>query len=236
MAKFSGALTSIGLGAAFWVSACGVAPHENGEQSEVRQPLSTSDETSTLLGFSLDDGVPQVAGVTELAWQESPTRVTFSPSDSTSQLEWAFVVPDDNSPNFSVEEVDVSCDEARTDTNTNLCEDHLEASLILQLSTEDGALLDELLVKYRLYAIGSAEWVAEDLNPESFEGSFEIGVNENASEFSDTLRLGAFGTVQGEELAGELVGDLVVSREGDESEGATGGQVFYVARWATSLE
>lgn len=212
----------------FAMCGCSGAPGDG--RSEVRQALESEEESSPLLGFSLNGALPAEGGSADLEWDANPAGVEFSPSATTSRLDWALRLVDRSSPDFLIEEVDVSCDPERVDTNTNLCEDHIRANVILVLNTDDQSLREEILVEYRAYSLDLAEWTAADVPIDGFDGEFSMSPTNTDSEYADSLRLGVFGAVSDSRLSGELVGDVVTSQDGDKS---GTGLVFNVARWSS---
>jgi hypothetical protein len=219
----------VGFGAVLSGVACG--PQENGPAiTEDRQAMNSATETSDLLGFALEQALPEETGAATLTWEETPDGVYFVPSESSTRLEWTLGLPDRTSELYRIEEVDVHCDRERVVTNTNTCEDRLEAMLILHLETEDGALAEEIPVELEAFSPDEAYWKHADLDFENFAGSFEMSANVGEP---GSLRLGVFGTITDGAVEGSLLGDLIVERDKRGSSESAGGMVFTIARWKT---
>jgi len=190
-------------------------------RTEHRSALSES-QVSELLGFSLAEGISGTWHATELDWNEPPRDgdVTFSPASARTNLLWKFEVPPPDSPHYRIEEVDVRCDRDRINTNTRICDDHLEATLILRLKTEDGALAERIPVHFKMYEPGYAAWAASDVQ---FSGSLNVA--------PPSVRVGVFGSIDEHGAKGSLIGDLVTEREREERSETTAGFVFTLAQW-----
>jgi hypothetical protein len=92
-------------------------------------------------------------------------------------------------------------------------------------------LAEEVKVVYKAFGVGDGEWAATSVPFHQFEGSFAMDVVDDSSEYPETLRLGLFGTSDGQTADGEFVADIVASTEGDPQEGAGTGKVLNVAEF-----
>jgi hypothetical protein len=230
MVAFSRAVALVvWFGAGLSGLACG--PRENEPAvTEERRAMSLASESSDLLGFALEDALPDETASAILAWGQPPDGVEFTPSESSTRLEWTLELPNQTSELYRIEEVDVHCDKERVFTNTNMCDDRLEATLILRLETEDGALAEEVPVEFEAFSPSEAYWKHTDVSFEDFAGSFEISANVGEP---GSLQLGLFGTITDRAAEGSLLGDLITEQKKTGRIETAGGVVFTVAQWRT---
>lgn len=190
--------------------------------TETRSVLESWNAVSPLLGFSLDAALPDELYTADLVWNERSDDVKFSPSGSRTRLTWCLAVYDDT----LIEEVDVRCEGADPFPGTTRCDDRIEAQLLLRLRSEDGALDDDLPVKYTALSTETASFRGEELAFATFNGSFVIT---STGPQGETLHLGAFGSVDLRQASGSLLA------EWDTNEAApTPGAVYTVANWASA--
>jgi len=190
--------------------------------SETRSVLESWNAVSPLLGFSLDASPPDELYTADLVWNERSEDVRFEPSGTRTRLTWCLAVYGDT----LIEEVDVRCDGAEAAMGTTKCDDRLEATLLLRMKSEDGALADDLPVKYTALSTESAAFAASDLAFAALRGSFVITSTGPAGEM---LRLGAFGSIDPRQASGSLLAEWQRRRDGGEP-----GEVYTVANWASA--
>jgi hypothetical protein len=198
------------------------AEGEPTRSSESRRPLESWNAVSPLLGFSLDAALPDELYAADLVWNERSNDVRFSPSGSRTRLRWCLAIPD----GARIEEVDVHCDGVAALPNTTRCDDRIEAELLLRLRSEDGALDDDFPVTYTALSTESASFRADELGFAAFNGSFVIT---STGPDGETLRLGAFGSIDPRQASGSLLAEW----ERNDGSG-TPGAVFTVANWASA--
>src|SRR5262249_10093377 len=139
--------------------ACGADPGP--AVTEQRHPLADAAQTSELLGFSLQEVMPTGAHVASLTWQENKPGIEFSPAQVSTELRWSLELP--AAP--SIDEIDVECDRERFITNLDsLCEDRLEASLLLHLESADGALSEDIPVTLEAQSLSDVHWNNRELD------------------------------------------------------------------------
>lgn len=213
--------------AAFGV-ACGSADPLGPSRTESVHPLSSPAEVSGL-GFSLGQALPKQGYRGTLTWGTQPQGVTFSPAATKTSVTWSLALPEAGSVPANMEEVDVHCDRSRFVTNTNLCSSYLQATLILNLSTGDGALSGQLPVVFQAYSPNNTSWSDATVDLSEFTGTFRIAASVGEP---STLRVEADGSVQGNESDGSLIGSLVLGQQKISSRESTGeGLTFEVAGW-----
>lgn len=209
----------------FGALALGCSSESDGDAppySEARRELESWDAVSPLLGFSLDAALPDELYTADLVWNERSDDVKFSPSGSRTRLTWCLAVYDET----RIHEVDVRCQGADAFPNTTRCDDRIEASLLLRLRSEDGALDDDLPVTYTALSTESASFRAAELGFAAFNGSFVITSTGPAGE---TLHLGAFGSIDRRQASGSLLAEWDTNRASE-----TPGAVYTVANWASA--
>lgn len=189
--------------------------------TEKRRELGSWSEPSPLLGFSLADVLPDELYTSELVWNEPTADVKFSPASSRTVLRWCLAVPDPQTELGSIQEVDVRCPSGRA--GASQCEDRLEATLLLRLKSEDGALDDDLPVTFAARSTREASFSAPDLTFRDFAGSFVIS---NTGRPDETLRFGLFGSLDAQSASGSLLADWT-SVDGEASE-----VVYPIANWS----
>jgi hypothetical protein len=190
--------------------------------SETRRVLESWNAVSPLLGFSLDAALPDELYTADLVWNERSDDVKFSPSGTRTRLTWCLAVDDDT----RIEEVDVHCDGMEAPANTTRCDDRIEATLLLRLRSEDGALDDDLRVTYTALSTESASFSAPELAFAAFEGDFVIT---STGPDGEVLHLGAFGSIDLRQASGSLLAEWETSGASD-----TPGAVYTVANWASA--
>lgn len=206
--------------------------------TEKRRALASEDEVSELLGLSLRQALGDRAGVTQLTWGENREGLEFSPNASTTELRWALTVPEPGSKGFRIDQVAVECDAHVLATNPHLCDDRLEASLLLHLETGDGALAGDLRVVSRVYAPDDVSWLNSDVNIGAMAGSFGIVVRDAEM---GSLRLSVSGRLTPGGSAGVLLGDVVTMQRGMDMmdmmmSWPSDGPMVTVAEWGAAVE
>jgi hypothetical protein len=191
-----------------------------------RRPLSAWDEVSPLLGFSIADALPDELYTSDLVWNERTDELKFSPSASQTRLRWCLAVPDPRSGLSRFEEVDIECDPELVLAEPTACSDRLEATLLLRLKSDDGALSESLPVTFTALTPRAASFSASDLATNGFTGSFVIS---NTGRPGLTLHLGAFGNIEPREASGALLAEWV----GEGQPSSDGTMVYTVANWAS---
>jgi hypothetical protein len=198
-------------------------------RTERRHPLADEAQTSSLLGFSLSDVLPTGSHTSTLSWKEHESGIEFSPAQSTTELRWSLNLP--TSEPLRVEEIEVECDRERFVTNLDLlCEDRLEAGLVMHLESTDGALSEDIAVTFTAQTPTESHWDNGELDFGSFAGSFAISAHQGNP---DTLRLGLFADAVGDEFTGALYGDIELSRERLSGGSSVESAVVTVAQWGT---
>jgi len=193
--------------------------------------LASWDEVSPLLGFSIAEALPDELYTSDLIWNERASDVRFTPSGTQTRLRWCLAVPDPRSGLTRFEEVDVKCDPERVVTQTSACDDRLEATLILRLKSEDGALSENLPVTFTALSTRAASFSAPELALTSFQGTFVIS---NTARPGLTLHFGAFGGIDEREAGGALLAEWVPAGGAPASPGSDATMVYTVANWAST--
>ena len=196
--------------------------HDGTGYTETRRVLESWNAVSPLLGFSLDAALPDELYTADLVWNERSDDVKFSPSGSRTRLTWCLAIADDT----QIEEVDVHCEGAQASANTTRCDDRIEATLLLRLRSEDGALDDDLPVTYTALSTESASFSAPELSFAAFEGDFVIT---STGPDGEVLHLGAFGSIDLRQASGSLLAEWETRGASD-----TPGAVYTVANWASA--
>jgi hypothetical protein len=209
------------------LSGCTSDDESNPTMTRERRPLSAWDEVSPLLGFSIADALPDELYTSDLIWNERTVDLKFSPSASQTRLHWCLAVPDPRSGLSRFEEVDIECEPELALASAASCSDRLEATLLLRLKSDDGALAETLPVTFTALNQRAASFSASDLAANAFTGSFLIS---NTGRPGLTLHLGAFGSIDPREASGALLAEWV--GEGEPS--GDGTLVYTVANWTTA--
>jgi hypothetical protein len=191
-----------------------------------QRPLSAWDEVSPLLGFSIADALPDELYTSELLWNERTAELKFSPSDSQTRLHWCLAVPDPLSGLSRFEEVDIECDPEFVPAGASTCADRLEATLLLRLKSDDGALAESVPVTFTALTPRAASFSAPDLAENGFTGSFLIS---NTGRPGLRLQLGAFGNIDARQASGALLAEWV----GEGQPSGDGTTVYTVASWSS---
>ena len=192
-----------------------------------QRPLSAWDEVSPLLGFSIADALPDELYTSDLIWNERTADLKFSPSASQTRLRWCLAVPDPLSGLSRFEEVDIECDPELALASAAACSDRLEATLLLRLKSDDGALADTLPVTFTALTRRAASFSASDLASNGLTGSFVIS---NTGRPGLTLHFGAFGSIDQREASGALLAEWV----GEGQPSGDGTMVYTVANWTSA--
>jgi len=201
-------------------------------QVEQRTSLSDAAQVSELLGFSLEQVMPAGVRVATLTWNESRSGIDSSPASSTTELRWSLALPEPGSEQFRIEQVDVECDRTRFVTNLDsLCEDRLEASLLLHLESADGALAEEVPVTFDAHSPSDVSWLNTQLDFPQFAGSLAISASVGVP---NSLRLGVLGSVTDGDFKGSLVSDVVTKSEQVGGGTLSDFAVVTVAEWGNS--
>jgi hypothetical protein len=213
----------LGLSSALVLAGCSSDGKDDATgYTETRRVLESWNAVSPLLGFSLDAALPDELYTADLVWNERSDDVKFSPSGTRTRLTWCLAVDDDT----RIEEVDVRCEGADAQTNTTRCDDRIEATLLLRLRSEDGALDDDLRVTYTALSTESASFSAPELAFAAFEGDFVIT---STGPDGEVLHLGAFGSIDLRQASGSLLAEWETSAASE-----TPGAVYTVANWASA--
>lgn len=218
----------IGVVGAVLLAGCTMPAERGPALVEHRHTLSSASAKSELLGFSLADVVPRRAFSAKLTWNPATPALHFAPSASVTHVHWSFELPAPGSELFRIDEVNVECDRSRFVTNTVICDDYLDATLILHVVTDDGALSESIPVDFKARSLADTTWQQPNLDTSHFTGSFTISAHAGKR---DSLRLGGYGSVSQNSADGELLGDLVVEQKQDGTEGTSAGAVVTVAKW-----
>lgn len=210
-----------GLASVLALAGCSDGSDDGGAAyTETRSVLESWDAVSPLLGFSLDAALPDELYTADLVWNERSSDVRFEPSGTRTRLTWCLAVYDDT----LIEEVDVRCDGAAP--GTTRCDDRIEATLLLRLKSEDGALADDWPVKFTAISTERASFGAPELPVAAFRGSFVIT---SAGPAGEKLRLGVFGSIDPRQASGSLLAEW---RGADDA--AALGDLYTVANWASA--
>jgi hypothetical protein len=205
---------------------CASDDEPNPTATREQRPLSAWDEVSPLLGFSIADALPDELYTSELIWNERTAEFKFSPTASRTQLHWCLAVPDPLSGLSRFEEVDIECDPGFVPATASACSDRLEATLLLRLRSDDGALAETLPVTFTALTPRAASFSASELANTGFMGSFLIS---NTGRPGLTLHLGAFGSIDPREASGALLAEWA----GEGQPSGDGTTVYTVANWAS---
>lgn len=194
-----------------------------GNCDEKEQPLESVD-AETDLGFSASDFLEWVEGTHEssLAWGSSDA-VDFSPSGTSTNVSIAIDCPEPN-PRFVDSEPKGSNGLAAAEPAFgDLCPDLIRVDCELTVTTEDGGFEETYAVSVDASAPTLAR-ISLPLEPDSFEGSFEIGepraANTSVKQLTLDLMVSRFG------VAGSVSSVLESS-----SDGAVSASWVTYARW-----
>ena len=218
-------LPIIALACAVLLPGCGEDEGTGASPTRTVRALSAWDEVSPLLGFAISDALPDELYVSTLTWNQRAPDVKFSPFGTQTLLRWCLAVPDPRSGLTRFEEVDVRCDPKRMTTDTTACDDRLEATLVLRMRSDDGALDEDLPVTFSAANVRAASFSAPDLTSTSFGGTFVISNTDGAG---NTLDFGVFGNIEPRAASGSFLAARAADTDAAQTEGEP---VYTVAHW-----
>jgi hypothetical protein len=176
--------------------------------------------------------MPSGVHAATLTWNENRSGIDFSPTMAVTPLRWSLALPERGSEWFRIEQVEVDCDRMRFITNVDsLCEDRLEAGLLMHLESADGALAEDIPVSFEAQSANDVSWLNRQLDVGQFAGGFSISASAGDP---SSLRLGVFAGVSDGDLSGALIGDIVTERSNKGGATLTQGAVVTVAEWRDS--